>query len=198
MRRYRIDLVAAALALLIIGGILWACRSGPRPAAPGQPAAEAPRDPADDSSTGAEESKPTARHDDGLEVTWENKVRYDADVAETHAALAGVVRLTADGEEPREGDDALTVTLFNHTPTPGQVEPVPTDVWRVDSATLKHFQAKGAEPPEYRLLLPWATYSPGVTQVRLEVVLELKSGKKLTAQSDVLTIDHTEMKERGN
>ena len=190
MRRFRIDLIAATLALVVIGGIILACRSGPRPAAPNTPAGETQPDPV------AEGSEPAARHDDGLEVTWENKVRYDADTAETHAAIAGRVRLTGGGE-PREGADALTVTLYNHTPAPGRSEPVPSDVWRVDSGTLKHWRAEGSEPPEYRLLLPWGSYSPDVTEVRLEVVLELRSGKKLTAQSDVLTVDHSEMKERG-
>jgi hypothetical protein len=192
MRKFRIDLIAATLALVLIGGIILACRTGPRPAAPDQPAGETQPDPGAGAPT-----QSAARHDDGLEVTWENKVRYDADTAETHGAMAGRVRLTG-GDEPREGADALTVTLYNHTPAPGRTDPVPSDVWRVDSATLKHWRAEGSEPPEYRLLLPWGSYSPDVAEVRLEAVLELKSGKKLTARSDVLTVDHSEMNAAAN
>jgi hypothetical protein len=196
MRRIHFDLIIAALAVVVIGALILANFGGGRPAAPGDPAGETQPDPVADAPTQAGGPKPAARHDDGLEVTWENKVRYGADTAETHGAIAGRVRLTG-GEEPREGADALTVTLYNHTPAPGRNEPVPTDEWRVDSAILKHWRVEGSEPPEYRLLLRWGSYSPDVTEVRLEAVLELKSGKKLTAESDVLTVDNSEMKERG-
>jgi hypothetical protein len=147
----------------------------------------------DDNLSPEEEKKPAKNLEARIEATWESKLRYQADSPPTNCAVAGRVRLFATDQETA---GEITIELYDHTQQPSVPEPVLLQEWRIESDSLKHFLAEKTASPEYNFVLPWSTYKPEITQVRLEVKYEPKSGKMLSTKSDVLTLDHSDMKEQ--
>ena len=144
-----------------------------------------------------EEKKPATDREARIEATWESKLRYQPDSPPTNCAVAGRVRFfVSEKEAAQEAAGQVTIELYDHTPQPGGTEPLLLEEWRIDGDSLKHFLAEKAVSPEYNFVLPWSTYKPEIAQVRMEVKYEPKSGKTLSAKSDVLTLDRSEMKEQ--
>lgn len=156
----------------------------------------------------ATDSKPAKKLEAKLEATWDGKLHYYAEPASavsktatpppTNCAVAGRVRLfAADQEKPQEADGTLTVMLLDCTPQTGFEEPLLVYEWRIEADSLKTFLAEKTAGPEYAFVLPWDSYKKEITQVRLDVKYEPKTGPPLLTKSDVLMLDHSEMKEHG-
>jgi hypothetical protein len=191
MRQIILGSLAAATIAFVFG-------CGSKPAAPQatEPTSESKPQTTAETTPPVEEAKPAKNLDAKIEATWESKLRYQANTPPTNCAVAGRVRLfAADKETPQKGDGQVSILLYDHTLQSSAGEPLLIEEWRIDADSLKHFLVEDAAAPVYSFVLPWSTYKPEITQVQMEVKYEPKSGKTLSTKSDVLTLDHSEMKE---
>lgn len=143
-----------------------------------------------------EDKAPAPQRDARIEAVWESKLRNQPDSPPSNCAIAGHVRFFRAGKESsEEADGVVTIQLHDRTVTPQGEEPPPLEEWRIEGGTLKYFLASQVSSPEYTFVLPWSSYKPEITQVRMEVKYESKSGNTVSAKSDVLTLDRSELKE---
>jgi hypothetical protein len=129
---------------------------------------------------------------------WSSEVVFTPDPAQGGAEKPGIAgRLYLFGPRidfPLEGDGSVVVDLFDETPRQGPggpaKEPVMLEEWRVDRDTLKRLLRKDMIGWGYTLFLPWGTYRPDITQVRLKVRYDPAHGSPLYAEGATLTINH--------
>jgi hypothetical protein len=153
----------------------------------------------DEKPSPSKEERTTGKQGEArIEANWESKLRYQADSLPTNCAVAGRVRFfREDKEASQEADGKVIIQLYDQT-SPSSNELPPLEEWTIDAATVKFFLAANTSSPEYAFVLPWSTYTAEITQVRMEMKYEPKVGKTLSAKSDVLTLDRSEMKDRTN
>jgi len=195
MRRLILGSLAAATAAFVLG---CGTKHADAPPAP-QPSAVADdgKPDADEKpSSSNEEKTPAKARAAHIEAAWESKLRYQPDSPPTNCAVAGRVRFFSEEKEtPQEANGHVTIQLFDQT-SPGDEKAPPLEEWSIDATTVKFFLAANTSSPEYAFVLPWSTYKPEITQVRMEVKYEPKAGQSVTAKSDVLTLDRSEMKDK--
>ncbi len=103
-------------------------------------------------------------------ASWHNDVEMSPDP--THGGspvpvLAG--RLYLFGPQigfPLDGDGQVVVEAYQETPG---VAPVPLERWQIGPDVLKQLQRKDIVGWGYTLLLPWSSYRPEITQLRMKV-----------------------------
>jgi hypothetical protein len=125
-------------------------------------------------------------------TTWQTYVLFAADPTREGAltpGLAGRLYLFgAQADMPLVAPGRVEVRLYPDTPNSNGKE-TPLEVWRLDPDTLKGKLQHDAIGWGYSLLLPWGTYQPDLTHVRLTVRFEpTKEGAPLFARETHLTL----------
>jgi hypothetical protein len=126
-----------------------------------------------------------------IAVGWRNWIDYLPDPSrngESGPGLAGQLFLFGPGLQTVEADGNLIVDLFDESPRPpGQPGNIP-ERWRFDKETLKKLRSVDERFGKcYVLFLPWPTYRPDVTKVRLLVRYET-DGRTLIPEETKMTI----------
>jgi hypothetical protein len=126
-------------------------------------------------------------------VTWQTYVVFAADPAHEGARTPGLAgRMYLFGQPadfPLVAPGTVQVRLYNDDPNLGPVDK-PLEIWNLDAATLKGKLQHDAIGWGYSLLLPWGTYRPELTHIRLTVRFDPTSGSgpPLFAQESHLTL----------
>jgi hypothetical protein len=125
-------------------------------------------------------------------ATWQTYVLFAADPAREGAStpgLAGRLYLFgAQGDLPVAAPGKVQVRLYPDPPDGKKVE-TPLEVWDLDPETMRGKLQRDAIGWGYTLLLPWGTYSPDLTHVRLTVRFEpSRGGPPLYAQETHLAL----------
>jgi hypothetical protein len=128
-------------------------------------------------------------------VAWRNWIDYLPDPTQggrRGPGLAGQMFLFGKGAVPALADGTLTVDLFDETPRPpGQPSNVP-ERWSFDKEALKQLQATDERFGKcYILFLPWPTYRPDVTRVRIAARYDGDNKRTLYAEEAKLNISPT-------
>ncbi len=112
-------------------------------------------------------------------ATWENTVSWAPDPTRGGTSMPGLSgRLYLFGQEvgfPTAGDGKISVLLSEETN--GAV--VQKEVWNIDAATLKTWLRRDKIGWGYTMFLPWTTYRPEITKVRLKVFYTPAQGTPL-------------------
>ncbi len=130
-----------------------------------------------------------------MTVMWRNKVDYLPDP--THngvmgAGLAGQLFLYGPNMLPAVADGKLTVALYDETPRPpGQKANLP-EGWEFTKDDLKKLVTMDERfGKSYALFLPWPTFRPDVTKVRIAVRYDPEQGHPLYASETKIALDNT-------
>jgi hypothetical protein len=122
---------------------------------------------------------------------WKTYVLFGADPAHDGAkcpALAGRVVLYSQAGTPVVAPGKMQVRLFSDMPGEKKSD-TPLEVWELDADTLKGKLQRDVVGWGYSLILPWGTYNPELTHVRLTVRFEpATGGMPLFAQESRLTL----------
>ncbi len=114
-----------------------------------------------------------------LVATWGNSVRYAPDPSHGGAPVPGLSgRLYLFGQEmsfPLAGDGKISVLLSDETN--GAV--VQKEVWNIDADTLKSWLRRDQIGWGYTMFLPWTTYRPDMTKLRMRVCYAPAKGAPL-------------------
>jgi hypothetical protein len=120
-------------------------------------------------------------------ATWNPQVVFTPDPVHAGEPTPGLVgRVYLFGEEidyPEVGDGSIVVDLYDETSGAAAKASVPLEEWRIDKVTLKRLKRRDAIGWGYTLFLPWATYKPEITTVRLRLRYVPTKGTPLYAES---------------
>ena len=124
-------------------------------------------------------------------ATWQTYVIFAADPAHEGASTPGLAgRLFLFGQQadmPIIAPGKVQVRLY--CDEPGAKAETPLEIWNLDPDTLKAKLQRDAIGWGYSLLLPWGTYRPELTHVRLTVRFEpTHGGPALFAQETHLAL----------
>jgi hypothetical protein len=149
--------------------------------------------PASQSGGDADATAPTEPH---LTGSWDNKLFRGMDPATGtyHIGLSGRFIVSGVGEteqEPLKGD--VTVDVYELKPLDGGTEPKLLEEWLIESASLTAFGKQEKEGFVLTLNLPWSSYRPDITAVKLSVKFKPADGAELK-QEDTVTLDHSAVK----
>jgi len=124
---------------------------------------------------------------------WQNRVSYLPDPSKNGAmspGLAGQMFLFDSFSKNAKANGQLTVDLYDESKVHSGVAPVLIERWIFDKDTLKKLASFDETfGRSYTLFLPWPTYKPEFTQVRVMVKLEPTQGHALFAPAAPLTLD---------
>jgi hypothetical protein len=125
-------------------------------------------------------------------VTWQTYVLFAADPTHEGASTPGLAgRLFLFGPQadmPLVAAGNVQVRLYNDEPGAAKTE-APLEIWNLDPDTLKGKLQRDAIGWGYSLLLPWGTYRPDLTHIRLTVRFEpTHGGPALYAQETRLAL----------
>jgi hypothetical protein len=112
-----------------------------------------------------------------LDSWWESQVHFTPDSLNSGQQIPGLAgRLYLYGESPFpvKGDCHVIVDLFNDS-MPG-APPVQLERWYIHKVDLERLLRKDKIGWGYTLFLPWATYRPDITCVRLKIAYDRKGG----------------------
>ncbi|MCS7269549.1 MAG: hypothetical protein NZ703_00560, partial [Gemmataceae bacterium] len=125
-------------------------------------------------------SRETNRPVAEIATAWRNKVEYLPNPAAQGAlqpGLAGQVFLYTAEARPAVANGRLIVDLIDETPRPPGVPPLTPERWEFKKDVLKALRTIDERFGEcYVIFLPWPTYRPDVTHVRLRVRYEPEGG----------------------
>ena len=132
----------------------------------------------------------------GIAVAWQNRVDYLPDPTrdgEMGPGLAGQVFLFGPQMQPAAADGTLTIDLYDETKRPPGIPPNKPERWQFRKDVLKTLRMVDERfGPSYVVFLPWPTYSPDVTRVRIKVRFDPDHGSfPLYAEESKLTLDTT-------
>jgi hypothetical protein len=158
--------------------------AGAPPAAPAVPSAIA-------KLTGRVEKKVPATE---MAVAWRNRIAYLPDPTKNGAmgcGLAGQLFLYGGPNlQFAQADGVLTVDLIDETPRPAGQPAAKPERWQFDKNTLRNLQTTDETfGKSYVLFLPWPTYKPDVTKVRISARYDPDNGHTLYAAPSVVSID---------
>ena len=129
-----------------------------------------------------------------VQATWDNRVRFTTDPTRggaTQPVLAG--RLYLFGPEldsPLIGDGKVVIDLYDLSPGGKDLPAERThERWDLDPATLAKFRRKDVIGEGYTLVLPWATFRPDVTQVKMTVCYVPAKGTPLYGEPALVTLN---------
>ena len=125
-------------------------------------------------------------------ATWQNKVMFTPDPVHGGTLTPGLAgRLYLFGPQidfPLVGDGAVVIDLYDDNPAGAGKPPVHLERWQIDRDTLKRLLRQDAIGWGYTLFLPWATYKPETTHVRLTLCYVPAQGIPLYAPPTTLTL----------
>jgi hypothetical protein len=124
---------------------------------------------------------------------WRNRVDSLPDPSregQMSPGLAGQLFLYDARMQPVVAEGSLTVALYDETPRPpGQPANLP-EGWEFKKADLKKLVTMDERfGRSYTLFLPWPTYRPDVTRIRIAVRFDQENGHPLYAAETRITID---------
>jgi hypothetical protein len=128
-------------------------------------------------------------------TAWRNRVEYLPNPAlegSMGPGLAGQVFMFAAGPgmPPGTADGKLTVALYDVTPRPAGQPAHKPEGWEFTKETLANLRTTDERfGPCYALFLPWPTYSPDVTRVRIAARFDPEQGHSIYAEESTITID---------
>jgi hypothetical protein len=124
-------------------------------------------------------------------AVWQSFVVFGSDPTRegtTRPGLAGRLYLLGSQDINLAAPGKVQVRLYADPPNPGAPD-VPLEIWDLDSETLKGKLQRDLIGWGYSLLLPWSTYRPDLTHIRLTVRFEpTKGGAPLYAPETHLTL----------
>jgi|GEM_PF-1550760 len=125
---------------------------------------------------GKEKSRPVAE----IATAWRNKIEYLPNPAANGAmqpGLAGQVFLYTADAKPAQAQGSLIIDLIDETPRPPGIPPITPERWEFKKDVLKNLRTLDERFGEcYVVFLPWPTYRPDVTHIRLRVRYEPEGG----------------------
>jgi len=125
---------------------------------------------------GPEKSQPVAE----IATAWRNKIEYLPNPAANGAmqpGLAGQVFLYTADAKPAQAHGSLIIDLIDETPRPPGIPPITPERWEFKKDVLKNLRTLDERFGEcYVVFLPWPTYRPDVTHIRLRVRYEPEGG----------------------
>lgn len=128
-----------------------------------------------------------------MTLIWRNRIDYLPDPArngEMGPGLAGQLFLFGPNLQFVEADGKLVVALYDETPRPPGQSPLPPECWEFTKETLQKLKTADERfGMSYALFLPWPTYRPDVTRVRIAARYEPESGHPLYAPETRITLD---------
>jgi hypothetical protein len=128
-------------------------------------------------------------------IAWRNWIDYLPDPTQSGRkgpGLAGQMFLFGPKAVPVLADGTLTIDLFDETPRPqGQPGNIP-ERWTFDKEALKALQSTDERFGKcYVLFLPWPSYRPDVTRVRIATRYDMDNKRTLFAEESKLNISPT-------
>lgn len=127
-------------------------------------------------------------------ATWQREIVFTADPAHGGAptpGLAGRVYFFGPRVDfPLAGDGTLIVDLYDGSKGDPTATPVPLEEWRIDKATLGRLIRRDTIGWGYTVFLPWGTYRPDLTQVRLRARYEPPHGAPIYSESTAITLEN--------
>lgn len=128
-------------------------------------------------------------------VTWESRMQVTQDSVNGGRPLPGLAgRMYLFGPDlgfTQKGNGTVTVDLFDTSacvPGQAQAEPKHLERWQFDAVSLNKLLRKDKIGWGYTLFLPWPTYKPEITRVRLNVCYLPASGTPLYAEPASLNL----------
>lgn len=133
-----------------------------------------------------------------IAVAWRNRIDHLPDPARDGAmgpGLAGQIFLFGPRDQPALADGTLTVDLYDETPRPAGFPPNKPERWQFKKDVLRNLRTMDERfGPSYVVFLPWPTYRPDVTRVRIRARFDPEQGSfPLYAEETRLTIDTSTM-----
>lgn len=139
-----------------------------------------------------------------ITIVWRNKIDHLPDPTRNGAMGAGLAgQLFLFGPPPKmqfaPADGKLTVALYDESPRPPGQPAAEPQVWEFTKDALK-----GLVTPDerfgmcYALFLPWPSYRPDVTRVRIAARYEPESGHTLYPTEARVTLDTGTLADGGN
>lgn len=123
-----------------------------------------------------EKSRPVAE----IATAWRNKIEHLPNPAAGGAlqpGLAGQVFLYTADAQPAQAQGSLIIDLIDETPRPPGVPSLTPERWEFKKDVLKNLRTLDERFGEcYVVFLPWPTYRPDVTHVRLRVCYQPDQG----------------------
>jgi hypothetical protein len=126
---------------------------------------------------------------------WDSRVMRGKDpVSGTlQIGLSGRFVVTgADGNAQESLTGDMTVDVYDLKPSDNSIEPRLLEEWLIESANFSAFGQREKEGFVLNLKLPWSTYRPDLTSVKLTVKFKLANGPELTHEVTV-TLDHSDV-----
>jgi hypothetical protein len=106
-------------------------------------------------------------------TAWRNKIEYLPNPAAAGAlqpGLAGQIFLYTADAQPATANGRLIIDLIDETPRLAGIPPLTPERWEFTKEVLKNLRTLDERFGEcYVVFLPWPTYRPDVTHVRLRV-----------------------------
>ncbi|MDY3558709.1 hypothetical protein R5W23_005851 [Gemmata sp. JC673] len=164
----------------------------PAPVASGAPAAAAPSGPL--AALGAKMERKVVASNFGM--GWQNRIAYLPDPTKNgrpNSGIVGQMYLFGGAKmEFAQADGVLTVDLVDDSPRPpGQPAATP-ERWQFDKATLRNLQTRDETfGKSYVVFLPWPTYKPDITRVKISARYDPESGPTLFSPPATITFDTT-------
>ena len=130
-----------------------------------------------------------------IAVAWQNRVDYLPDPArqgEMGPGIAGQLFLFGSRDQAATADGTLIVELFDETPRPNGMPPLKPEQWTFRKDVLQTLRSVDERfGPNYVVFLPWPSYRPDVTRVRIKVRFDPEKGYPLYAEQSHLSLDTT-------
>ena len=115
-----------------------------------------------------------------LVAAWQNHIDYLPDPTRDGAmgpGLAGQIFVFDQYDQPALLNGSITVDLYDETKRPPGVAPNKPERWKFNRDVVKLLRSTDERfGPNYLLFLPWPTYRPDVTRVRITVLYDPENG----------------------
>jgi hypothetical protein len=130
-----------------------------------------------------------------MTLLWRNRIDYLPDPGrngEMGPGLVGQLFLFGPNMQFADANGKLTVALYDESPRPPGQEPNKPEGWEFTKETLQKLKTPDERfGMSYALFLPWPTYRPDVTRVRIAVRYEQENGHALFVPETRITIDNS-------
>jgi hypothetical protein len=128
-----------------------------------------------------------------LTGAWDSKVMRgkDPESGAIQIGLSGrflVTGVEGSEQQPLTGD--VTVDVYDLKPSDTSIEPKLLEEWLIESENLPAFGKQEKDGFVLNLKLPWSSYRPDLTSVKLAIKFKLAHGPELTHEETV-SLDHS-------
>jgi hypothetical protein len=138
-------------------------------------------------------SKPVTHNICQVTATWNHEVAFVPDPVNGGRPNPGIAgRVYLFGPQfgyPELGDGGLNVELFDETAVAYGGQSVLLEQWHFDKDTFQRLQKRDIIGWGYTIFLPWGTYRPDLTAVRLRVRYEPLKGVPIYSDSGSITLE---------